>query len=84
MTAANRSHTLYHFAVAHHLGSAEVVGLAERILPIADGEERDGATTVRFTHSGLADEEAVRSHEDGWAKAFANLKRTLEPARPAA
>ena len=32
-------------------------------------EETDGFTTVRFTHSGLWDEEAVRSHEDGWARA---------------
>ena len=31
-----------------------------------DFEEADGATTVRFTHSGLWDEEAVRSHEGGW------------------
>jgi uncharacterized protein YndB with AHSA1/START domain len=28
------------------------------------------------------DEEAVRSHEDGWGKLFDNLERTLEPARP--
>ena len=42
-----------------------------------DFEERDGLTTVRFTHSGLWDEEAVRSHEDGWGKAFDNLERTL-------
>jgi uncharacterized protein YndB with AHSA1/START domain len=43
-----------------------------------DFEESDGITTVRFTHSGLWDEEAVRSHEDGWGKAFDNLERTLE------
>ncbi len=29
-----------------------------------DFEETDGVTTVRFTHSGLWDEEAVRSHEE--------------------
>ena len=40
-------------------------------------EEHDGATTVRFTHSDLWDEEAVRSHEDGWTKAFDNLERAL-------
>ena len=40
-------------------------------------EETDGVTTVRFTHSGLWDEEAVRAHEDGWTKLFANLERTL-------
>jgi uncharacterized protein YndB with AHSA1/START domain len=48
-----------------------------------DFEERDGITTVRFTHSGLWDEEAVRSHEDGWGEAFDNLERMLEAARPA-
>ena len=42
-----------------------------------DFEEADGVTTVRFTHSGLWDEEAVRSHEGGWGKAFDNLERTL-------
>jgi uncharacterized protein YndB with AHSA1/START domain len=42
-----------------------------------DFEERDGVTTVRFTHSGLLDAEAVRDHEDGWTKLFARLGRTL-------
>jgi uncharacterized protein YndB with AHSA1/START domain len=37
----------------------------------------DGATTVRLTHRGLWDEEAVRSHEDGWGRCFDNLERTL-------
>jgi uncharacterized protein YndB with AHSA1/START domain len=46
-----------------------------------DFEERDGATTVRFTHSGLKDEEALRDHEDGWTKLFNRLERTLEAAR---
>ena len=45
-----------------------------------DFEEADGVTTVRFTHSGLWDEEAVRSHEGGWGKAFDNLERTLAAA----
>ena len=40
-------------------------------------EEADGVTTVRFTHSGLWDEEAVRSHEGGWGSAFDNLARAL-------
>jgi uncharacterized protein YndB with AHSA1/START domain len=40
-------------------------------------EERAGVTTVRFTHRGLWDEDAVRAHEDGWGKAFANLERAL-------
>jgi uncharacterized protein YndB with AHSA1/START domain len=40
-------------------------------------EEADGVTTVRFTHSGLLDEEALRSHEGGWNGCFDNLERTL-------
>ena len=40
-------------------------------------EESGGVTTVRFTHSGLWNEESVRSHEGGWGKAFDNLERTL-------
>jgi uncharacterized protein YndB with AHSA1/START domain len=53
-----------------------------RTLIELDFEETDGVTTVRFTHSGLWDEEAVRSHEDGWGKLFDNLERTLEAVRP--
>src|ERR1700722_16576606 len=45
-----------------------------------DFEERDGATTVRFTHSGLWSEEAVRSHEEGWSRCFDNLERPLAVA----
>ena len=48
-----------------------------RTLIELDFEETDGVTTVRFTHSGLWDEEAVRSHEDGWGKCFDNLERVL-------
>ena len=42
-----------------------------------DFEERDGATTVRFVHSGLWDEEALRDHEDGWTKMFNSLEGLL-------
>lgn len=42
-----------------------------------DFDEDDGVTSVRFVHSGLLDEEAVRSHEGGWTGAFDNLERTL-------
>ena len=42
-----------------------------------DFEEHNGATTVRFTHHGLWNEEAVGSHEDGWGKVFDNLERDL-------
>jgi uncharacterized protein YndB with AHSA1/START domain len=57
-------------------------GDTTRTLIELDFEETDGATTVRFVHSGLWDEAAVRSHEDGWTKIFNNLGRTLEAARP--
>jgi uncharacterized protein YndB with AHSA1/START domain len=53
-----------------------------RTLIELDFEETDGITTVRFAHSGLWDEEAVRSHEYGWGKVFDNLERTLEAAHP--
>jgi uncharacterized protein YndB with AHSA1/START domain len=43
-----------------------------------DFEESHGATTVRFTHSNLWDEEAVTSHEGGWGVAFDNLAHALE------
>jgi uncharacterized protein YndB with AHSA1/START domain len=42
-----------------------------------DFEEHDGVTTVRFTHRDLWDEEAVRSHEDGWNRCFDNLEEAL-------
>ena len=46
-----------------------------------DFEEAEGATTVRFTHNGLRDEESVRNHEDGWNTCFDNLERALEGAK---
>jgi uncharacterized protein YndB with AHSA1/START domain len=53
-----------------------------RTLIEIDFVEADGVTTVRFTHSGLWDEEAVRSHEGGWGRVFDNLERHLEAAGP--
>jgi uncharacterized protein YndB with AHSA1/START domain len=41
-------------------------------------QETDGITTVRFTHSGLWNEETVRSHRGGWNKCLDNLERTLQ------
>jgi uncharacterized protein YndB with AHSA1/START domain len=55
-------------------------GDTRRQLIELDFEEIDGATTVRFTHSGLWDEESVRSHEEGWSGAFDNLERALDAA----
>jgi uncharacterized protein YndB with AHSA1/START domain len=43
-----------------------------------DFEEADGVTTVRFTHRDLWDEDAVRSHEDGWSRCFDQLRREVE------
>lgn len=44
-------------------------------------EESAGATTVRFTHSNLRDQESVRSHEGGWSNAFDNLEtKALSPS----
>jgi uncharacterized protein YndB with AHSA1/START domain len=48
-----------------------------RMLIEIDFEEAAGLTTMRFTHSGLWDEDAVRSHEAGWGRAFDNLERAL-------
>jgi uncharacterized protein YndB with AHSA1/START domain len=45
-----------------------------------DFVEAGGATRVTFTHIGLWDEEAVRSHDGGWNRAFDNLDRVLEAA----
>jgi len=52
-----------------------------RMLIELDFEETGGVTTVRFTHRGLWDEDAVRSHEGGWTTAFDNLERALETRR---
>jgi uncharacterized protein YndB with AHSA1/START domain len=49
-----------------------------------DFEETNGITTVRFAHSGLWDEQAVHSHEEGWGKLFDNLGRALGAAGPGA
>lgn len=53
----------------------------ETLIEIEFDEAEAGATTVRFTHSGLRDEESVRSHEGGWNNAFDNLaSKGLAPA----
>jgi uncharacterized protein YndB with AHSA1/START domain len=54
-------------------------GDTRRTLIEIDFEESGGVTTVRFTHSGLWDDEAVRSHEEGWRKLFDRLERVLAP-----
>jgi uncharacterized protein YndB with AHSA1/START domain len=52
-------------------------GDTRRTLIELDFEETDGVTTVRFVHSGLRDEEAVRSHENGWSNILENLGHEL-------
>jgi uncharacterized protein YndB with AHSA1/START domain len=52
-------------------------GNDKRQLIEIDLHQVDGVTTVRFTHRDLWDEEAVRSHEDGWRNCFDNLERVL-------
>ena len=52
-------------------------GATTRQLIELDFEETNGITTVRFTHSGLLNEEALRDHESGWNRSFDNLERTL-------
>jgi uncharacterized protein YndB with AHSA1/START domain len=39
--------------------------------------ERDGATTVLMTNSGITSEKGRDEHEDGWGKCFDNLDRAL-------
>jgi uncharacterized protein YndB with AHSA1/START domain len=48
-------------------------GQTTRTLIEIDFSERDGVTTVIFTHRDLWDEQAVREHEDGWTRMFAFL-----------
>jgi uncharacterized protein YndB with AHSA1/START domain len=52
-------------------------GDTRRTLIEIDFEETDGVTSVTFTHSGLWDEEAVRSHERGWSRVLDNLGRLV-------
>lgn len=52
-------------------------GEPEQMLIELEFEEADGATTVRMTHSGLRDKEAVSRHEYGWSNCLDNLERTL-------
>ena len=53
-----------------------------RTLIEVEFQETDGITTVRFTHSGLWNEETVRSHRGGWNRCFDNLERTLQATHP--
>jgi uncharacterized protein YndB with AHSA1/START domain len=50
---------------------------SERQLIELEFVERDGATTVRMTSRGIATEERVDSHREGWGVCFDNLARVL-------
>lgn len=52
-------------------------GDTRRTLIEIDFAQQDGATKVTFVHSGLWDEEAVRSHEGGWSHVLDNLALEL-------
>jgi uncharacterized protein YndB with AHSA1/START domain len=51
---------------------------SERQLIELEFTERDGATTVRMTSHGIASEERVDSHREGWGICFDDLDRALE------
>jgi len=53
-------------------------GSARQTLIEVDFEQSGTGTTVRFTHSGLADEETVRDHEYGWSNILEALRHYLE------
>jgi uncharacterized protein YndB with AHSA1/START domain len=55
-------------------------GDTRRTLIEIDLAETDGVTRVRLTQSGLWDEEAVRSHEEGWSTLFDHMHATLQEA----
>ena len=51
---------------------------SERQLIELELTESDGATTVRMTSHGIATEDRVDSHREGWGVCFDNLERALE------
>jgi uncharacterized protein YndB with AHSA1/START domain len=56
--------------------------LGARSLVEVEFHERDGATTVVVTHSGLADDESARSHSEGWHEVLHNLAtKVMEATR---
>ena len=50
---------------------------SERQLIELEFTERDGVTTVHMTSHGIATEERVDSHREGWGICFDNLDRAL-------
>jgi uncharacterized protein YndB with AHSA1/START domain len=48
-----------------------------QVVEVEFNERPDGTTAVVLTNTGLRDEEARRSHEEGWQASFDNLDRVL-------
>ncbi len=55
----------------------------QTLIEIEFEEVEGSATTVRFSHSGLRDEESARDHEGGWTTCFDNLERVFAADQPA-
>jgi uncharacterized protein YndB with AHSA1/START domain len=48
-----------------------------QLIEVELNDRRDGTTGVVLTNTGLPDDEAKRSHREGWEASFDNLERVL-------
>jgi uncharacterized protein YndB with AHSA1/START domain len=48
-----------------------------QLIEVEFTDRQDGTTTMVLTNRGLPDEEAKRSHREGWEASFDNLDRAL-------
>jgi uncharacterized protein YndB with AHSA1/START domain len=49
----------------------------KQLIEVEFTDRQDGTTTMVLTNRGLPDEEAKRSHREGWEASFDNLDRVL-------
>jgi uncharacterized protein YndB with AHSA1/START domain len=49
----------------------------DQVIEVELNDRGDGTTQVLLTNRGLADDEAKRSHREGWEASFDNLERVL-------
>jgi uncharacterized protein YndB with AHSA1/START domain len=49
----------------------------DQLVEVELNDRGDGTTEVVLTNTGLADDDARRSHEEGWHASFDNLEREL-------
>jgi uncharacterized protein YndB with AHSA1/START domain len=49
----------------------------DQLVEVELNDRGDGTTEVVLTNTGLADDDARRSHEEGWQASFDNLEREL-------